>query len=672
MDDPARKNQKATILVVDDSVAGVRLLELQLSRAGYRVLPAYSGEEALACVETQLPDLIILDVMMPGLDGLTVCRQLKADRRTWFIPIVLLTALNQIQDRIQGLEAGADDFLSKPFNREELLARVRSLLRLKYAHDALQTERNRLALLYNISQEINSRLALDELLSKIVTLTRDALAASMCSIILFGKTPDSAQQIISRVGQPPRVVGSVTPAILHQGLAAWVQQHQTGTIVHDATQDRRWLVLPGDTEAVGSAIAAPLPVGQEIIGVLLLTHPQPGFFNGDHLTLLTSIAAQAAITVRNARLYEQAQEEREKLAAVLGGTTDAVLVTDQEGRLILANPAAEQTFGLKVEQALGRPVQEILPDRLLELFARVAASGQPDSVEVSADGGQALYVSVSPVAGVGQVAVVQDITPLKELETMRLQAEQEQRHRLRQIFERYISPELVDRILAQEAGILERRERQEVVVLFADLRGFTRLTSSFAPGTVIEVLNEFFTEMVQVVYRHQGTVFDLAGDELMVGFGAPFAQEDAAPRALHTAGEMQAAFARLCRRWREERGMEVGLGVGIDQGTVVMGNIGAPSHMNFGMVGNAVNTAHLLVEMAQHGQIIVSEAVVGSLGGTLPGWRFEPLPAVEIKGRGAPVCIYWAIPPPIRSESLDDWRATASSCPTQAPGSPAR
>jgi len=376
--------------------------------------------------------------------------------------------------------------------------------------------------------------------------------------------------------------------------------------------------------------------------------------------------------VRNARLYEQAQEEREKLAAVLGGTTDAVLVTDQEGRLILANPAAEQTFGLKVEQALGRPVQEILPDRLLELFARVAASGQPDSVEVSADGGQALYVSVSPVAGVGQVAVVQDITPLKELETMRLQAEQEQRHRLRQIFERYISPELVDRILAQEAGILERRERQEVVVLFADLRGFTRLTSSFAPGTVIEVLNEFFTEMVQVVYRHQGTVFDLAGDELMVGFGAPFAQEDAAPRALHTAGEMQAAFARLCRRWREERGMEVGLGVGIDQGTVVMGNIGAPSHMNFGMVGNAVNTAHLLVEMAQHGQIIVSEAVVGSLGGTLPGWRFEPLPAVEIKGRGAPVCIYWAIPPPIRSESLDDWRATASSCPTQAPGSPAR
>ncbi len=642
----AGQDRSATILVVDDSVSSVQLLELQLGHAGYRVIPAYSGAEALAIVGAQLPDLIILDVMMPGLDGFTVCRQLKADSRTWFIPVILLTALSRVQDRIQGLEAGADEFLSKPFNREELLARVRSLLRLKYAYDALRTERNRLALLYNIGQEINSRLALDEVLGKIVTLTRDALAASMGSIILF-EGADSAQQIISRIGQPPGVVGPVTPAILQQGLAGWVHQHRTATIVQDTAQDRRWLVLPTNAEAVGSVIAAPMLAGEEIIGILLLTHPQPGFFDDSHLTVLTSIAAQAAITVRNARLYEQARGEQAKLSAVLSGTTDAVLVIDEAGHLILANPAAERTFGLNAEEATGQPLQGRVPDPLLNLFARVAVSGQPTSLEVLADGGRTLYISVSPVAGVGQVAVVQDITPLKELEAMRLRAEQEERRHLRHIFERYVSPELVDRILAQEAGILERRERRDVVVLFTDLRGFTRLTSSFAPGTVIEVLNEFFTEMVQVVYRHQGTVFDLAGDELMVGFGAPFAQDDAAQRALHTAGEMQLAFTRLRRRWQEERGIEVGLGVGIDQGTVVMGNIGAQSHMNFGMVGDAVNTAHRLVELAQHGQIIISEAVVEALGGTLAGWLFEPLSPVEIPGKTRPVPIYLAHPPQV-------------------------
>ncbi len=812
------QNKSATILVVDDSPPSVQLLELQLSHAGYRVIPAYSGAEALAIVSAQSPDLIILDVMMPGLDGFTVCRQLKADSRTWFIPIILLTALSRVQDRIQGIEAGADDFLSKPFNREELLARVRSLLRLKYAYDALQTERNRLALLYNIGQEINSRLALDEVLGKIVTLTRDALGARMGSIIIFGETPDAAQQIISRVGHPPGMVGPVTPAILQQGLAGWVQQHRTATIVHNAAQDRRWLVLPRNTEAVGSVIATPLIVGEEILGVLLLTHPQTDFFAEDHLTVLTSIATQAAVTVRNARLYEmeqrrrrelellqaagvalsaemnrralgqlivqqaahllhtsaaclmllnqegshlqaeawwglseqfacsqpipldqinpliqsnkrsfqiadlnrlpadgdlllprhesgaplegmvsqlslvlvasgqimgllnlysrearhfdadqvklaetfaqqaatalanamlleQAREEQDKLSAVLSGTTDAVLVVDESDRLILANPAAERTFGLKVEEAIGQPLQGRVPNQMLNIFAHVAAGGQPTSAEVSANGNRTLYISVSPVAGVGQVAVVQDITPLKELEAMRIQAEQEERRRLREIFERYVSPELVDRILAQEAGILERRERRDVVVLFTDLRGFTRLTSSFSPGTVIEVLNDFFTEMVQVVYNHQGTVFDLAGDELMVGFGAPFAQEDATRRALHTAGEMQMAFTQLRHRWQKKLEIDVGLGVGIDQGTVVMGNIGAPSHMNFGMVGDAVNTAHRLVEMAQHGQIIVSEAVVASLGGTLTGWLFEPLPPVEIKGKTAPLCIYLAHPP---------------------------
>jgi class 3 adenylate cyclase len=148
--------------------------------------------------------------------------------------------------------------------------------------------------------------------------------------------------------------------------------------------------------------------------------------------------------------------------------------------------------------------------------------------------------------------------------------------------------------------------------------------------------------MVNIVHRHQGTIFDLAGDELMIGFGAPFAQDDAAQRALKAAGNMQQAFEKLRRRWIEQQGIEVGLGMGLDRGAVVMGSIGAPSHMNFGMVGDTVNTAHRMVELAQHGEIIVSEAVVRSLTGELEGWTFEPLPPAKFKHKSTPVQIYLA------------------------------
>jgi PAS domain S-box-containing protein len=290
-----------------------------------------------------------------------------------------------------------------------------------------------------------------------------------------------------------------------------------------------------------------------------------------------------------------------------------VLVIDEGGDLILANPAAARTLGLSAKASMGQPLVGRVPSQFLEIFERVVTSGRSVSGEILTEQGAALYVSVSPVAGVGQVAVVQDITPLKELEEMRLRTEQEQRRLIRQMFE-----------------------------LFADLRRFSEFTAAYPAHTVIEVLNEFYTAMVNVVHRYQGTVFDLAGDELMVGFGAPFAQENTVEQALHAAGAMQQTFATLRRRWKEQQGIEIGLGIGLDRGIVVMGSIGAPSHMNFGMVGNAVNTAHRMVELAHHGQIVVSEAVLKSLKGGTEGWTFERLPEVRIGHKSTPPKVYLA------------------------------
>jgi class 3 adenylate cyclase len=133
--------QPQHILVVDDVEKNVRLLADVLRVKGYRTSTASSGEAALAAIRDEPPDLVLLDVMMPGLDGYAVCRAIRAEPRTAMLPVVLVTALDPTQERVKGLEAGADDFLNKPVNQPELMARVRSLLRIKAYHDEVQRQR---------------------------------------------------------------------------------------------------------------------------------------------------------------------------------------------------------------------------------------------------------------------------------------------------------------------------------------------------------------------------------------------------------------------------------------------------------------------------------------------------------------------------------------------------
>ena len=133
------KNEKrAKILVVDDIAANIQLQQAYLKALGYDTIVARNGEEALEKVQQEKPDLVLLDVMMPKLDGFETCKRLKEDKETLYIPVIMVTALNEIEDKMRGIEAGADDFISKPFNKLELLARVKSLLRIKHLHNALQ------------------------------------------------------------------------------------------------------------------------------------------------------------------------------------------------------------------------------------------------------------------------------------------------------------------------------------------------------------------------------------------------------------------------------------------------------------------------------------------------------------------------------------------------------
>lgn len=124
------------VLVVDDLPANVKLITAILKK-DYEIIPAYSGEEAIEKVESEKPDIVLLDIMMPGIDGYEVCKRIKQGDSTRFTPVVMITALSDVEDRIKAIQAGADDFLTKPINSQELITRTRSLVKAKHFHDQL-------------------------------------------------------------------------------------------------------------------------------------------------------------------------------------------------------------------------------------------------------------------------------------------------------------------------------------------------------------------------------------------------------------------------------------------------------------------------------------------------------------------------------------------------------
>lgn len=219
------------------------------------------------------------------------------------------------------------------------------------------------------------------------------------------------------------------------------------------------------------------------------------------------------------------------------------------------------------------------------------------------------------------------------------------REQMRLAFRRYVSAQLADQIIARlstDKVDLTGELRVHAAVMFADMRGFTGMAERLTPAQVFELLNEFFAVLTAAAFRHDGTVFNMAGDSLMVGFGVPIAQADGGMRALSAAREMLTGFNSLADSWQQRYGIETGLGIGINEGEVIAGNIGSEQYMNYTLIGDTVNVAARLSQRARAGEVLFSSALKLSLGegqDDLP-LSLLALPPLTLRGRSNPIDIF--------------------------------
>lgn len=642
-------SDQAVVLIIDDSFENRLLLSSQLGIEGYTILQASGGLEGIEMARQHDPDIILLDVMMPDMNGFEVCQLLKNDLATSLIPVIMVTALREVQYRIEGIEAGADEFLSRPHVREELLVRVRTLIRLKHARANLEKERNRLKRLYEISRAISTQLDLSPMMADIITHTQAAIGATKGNIMLLDEEGEVSHKFLIRTGAKVEVSDSVTRAVMNEGLGGWLVKNKQGDIIRDISQDERWIMLPDDQDETGTAIGVPLKSSkrtERVVGVLILNHPQPGYFQQEHLTLLEAIAASITAAIENADLFNEISEERRKLEAILAQSTDAVITTDEEWTISLFNHSAEKLLEVRAVDVINKSIRQVPQlSMLIPMFENASVHLAPQ--EISLNNHKTLYATVSPIQDVGFAAVMQDVTEFKRIEELRLEQERREKLQVKETFSRYMGPRLVEHLLSHEPGLMARRERRHAVVMFADLRNWTGgMIAKVSPDEAINQLNEFFTHMMEIALDNDGTVFELTADEILVGFNAPFDQENAVYLALKTAVTMQHKFNALRLGWYQRAGTELGLGIGIDHGDVLMGNVGAESRLSFRMVGEAMNKAHRLVELAEDGQIVISKSLYLALAQNAPSLvkriNFTQIGPVKLKGIMQPQLLYAA------------------------------
>ncbi len=313
--------QDYTILVVDDNVLNLRLLMDYLVDYGFNVLVASSGDMALKRAKYSLPDMILLDVMMPGLDGFQTCRELKVIESTKDIPVIFMTALSDTKDKVKGFSAGAVDYVTKPLHEEEVIARINTHLSLrKMTRDLAQHNRvlskqtTQLEISNLVGRQIISILDLDELIERVVNLIQTKFAYYYVGLWFWDKQMRSAvlEAGAGYNGSKPFPMGETLTVSDVPSIILHVCSTRRLYLAADVTQDP-YFKARTELPHVQSELVIPLQIKSQFIGVLQINSDRVDDFSQSDLTVMQTLADQIAVAIQNAQLYQLAEQHASEL-----------------------------------------------------------------------------------------------------------------------------------------------------------------------------------------------------------------------------------------------------------------------------------------------------------------------------------------------------------------------
>ena len=647
---------QANILVVDDIPVNLSLLTQILAEQGYKVRVAPSGRLALKSVESYPPDLILLDINMPDLNGYEVCQKLKANPETAAIPVIFISALGEVTDKIKAFQFGGVDYITKPFEPLEVLARIQHQLRLQQLQQQLQRQNQQLSKQMELRRQSEAELRL--LLATTQAVSRQEDVNSALQVVLrlvcistqwdYGEAwiPNEERTLIEcssgwygNDSSPEKSRQRSFQDLHYQSLSLklapgvglvgqtwtnqqvmWIEDLQTANFVVQPETCLDW--------GLRAALAVPIVLHEEVLTVLTFYRRKVSTIDKKLIDLVNGVATQLGSLIKHKRTEETLHITQERYHSIVENAVEGIYQTTPDGHYISANTALARIYGYNSpeEMILG------LSDVRQQLY--VDSQRRQEFVDLVETNNAVLGFESQVYRRDQQVIwISENARTVRDSRGKILYYE----GTVSDVTERKLAQDQTEKLLLNilpKPIAMRLQAKQEVIadsfsdvsVLFADLVGFTDFSGQKTPRELVELLNLIFSEFDQLTEHHGLEKIKTIGDAYMVVGGLPMPKDNHDQAIARMALDMQQAI----RNFNTRNHQDLSLRIGINIGPVVAGVIGLTKFI-YDLWGDAVNVASRMESSSIPGQIQVTEIVHQRLQSQ---FDFQERGTVSIKGKG--------------------------------------
>ncbi|MBI3893302.1 MAG: GAF domain-containing protein, partial [Candidatus Wallbacteria bacterium] len=503
-------------------------------------------------------------------------------------------------------------------------------------YERVMAQQRQVESLLNVANALSSQLDLPALIQTIMGKACDILEADRATLFLIDKETNELWSNSTQGGEVKEIRFPKTV-----GIAGHVATTGEPLNIKDAYESPLFNQAFDKKTGYRTKTILCMPIRNnagEVMGVTQLINKKKGIFTPDDEQLLKAFSAQAAIALQNAQLFDNVLHLKNYLESVLNNMSNGVMSVDTKKRLTLANQAATRILEIEQPEIVSRNISEVLgagAEQFGEKFQRVMDSGQAlteyDRDYKTATGVDlSMNVSIQPLkdqrtgATVGSVAILEDMTREK---------------RTRSMMTRLLSKDVAERLLSGDWEALMKGARQDVTILFSDIRSFTTITEKIGAQETVMMLNEYFSHMVDAIFSFGGTLDKFIGDAIMAIFGAPVHHPNNAVHAVHAAVEMGNRLRIYNDKRMREGKAPIYTGIGLSSGEVLCGTIGSEKKMEYTAIGDGVNLASRLESANKYygTEVLISEFTFAKAADEC---RVREIDRVKVKGKHQGVTVY--------------------------------